>query len=302
MSAQISHLNNESEKVNQNTYREESEMSAIENLGPSNLNGSLQELKATLEGIEMKLVSGMKNIKNILFEGRRVKTTVTMIGGLALGAMLLTSIALPYGTAHGDEPGRPVSKESIVTVRGQQPLPDDAWMQDSPFYEDFSAGSSADVGTAAVNSLGISDDAWMMNAPFYEDFSKDSKVVVGTAAVNLLGISDDAWMMDAPFYEDFSTNSSAVVATAALNSQGISDDAWMMDAPFYEDFSADSSAVVATAAVNSLGISDDAWMQDSPFYQDFSEGSGDVVGAAALDSQVLPDDAWIYDSPFYDIP
>ena len=50
---------------------------------------------------------------------------------------------------------------------------------------------------------GASTDAWMQDAPFYEDFSVVERIEVGGIYLELLGTSADAWMQDAPFYEDF---------------------------------------------------------------------------------------------------
>ena len=71
MSTLINHITSESNEGNQNTLREEYEMSAPTTRGPSNLNRALQGIKTTLEEIEMKLVSDMKNMKNKVSEGRR---------------------------------------------------------------------------------------------------------------------------------------------------------------------------------------------------------------------------------------
>ena len=87
-----------------------------------------------------------------------------LIGGLALGALLLTATALPFGTAYADGPSRPLVTEETVIDHGDDNLPGDAWMYDSPFYEDFG-------GVNRVEIKGPAGDAWMYDSPFYEDFA-----------------------------------------------------------------------------------------------------------------------------------
>ena len=64
MSAPINDLQKESRITNQNTFREGQEMSAPENRGQSKLNGAFQEIKTTLEELEMKLATDINNINH----------------------------------------------------------------------------------------------------------------------------------------------------------------------------------------------------------------------------------------------
>ena len=95
MSAPNNHLQNESRIAKQITFREGREMSAPANRGQSKLNGAIQEIKTTLEELEMKLAVDINNIKTRVSEGLKVKTTANILGGLALGAILITATALP---------------------------------------------------------------------------------------------------------------------------------------------------------------------------------------------------------------
>jgi hypothetical protein len=44
---------------------------------------------------------------------RLAKTPVKLLGGLALGALLATAAALPFGSTYADEPARPLTSERI---------------------------------------------------------------------------------------------------------------------------------------------------------------------------------------------
>jgi len=151
----------------------------------------------------MKLAADINNIKTIVSDNLRLKTAATILGGLALGAILMTATTLPLGTTHADGPSLPMINNESVIDRGSDILAGDAWMQDAPFYEDFSAVGRIEVGGASLELLGASTDAWMQDAPFYEDFSVVERIEVGGIYLELLGASADAWMQDAPFYEDF---------------------------------------------------------------------------------------------------
>ncbi len=60
---------------------------------------------------------------------------------------------------------------------GDDTLPIDAWMYDSPFYEDFGAINRVEIQSPA-------GDAWMYDSPFYEEFRAINKVEVqGTASL-----------------------------------------------------------------------------------------------------------------------
>ncbi len=168
MSALINHKQSESGITNQNMLREENEMSAPATRGQSKLNLALQEIKSTLEELEMNFALNMKNIKTVVFESRRMKASASIIGGLALGAVLMTATALPLGTTYADGPNRPlIIEESLVDLVDSN-LSADAWMVDSPFYQDFSEASKIEAGTSVLGTQGISEDAWVYDSPFYD--------------------------------------------------------------------------------------------------------------------------------------
>ena len=176
MSAPKNHRQRAPRLANQNTGREEQEMSAPATLGQSKLNGAIQGVKTTLEEIEMKLAVDINNIKTILSPGLAAK----VLGGLALGAVLMTATALPFGTAYADGPSRPLVTEETLIEDGADNWPDDAWMYNTPFLQDFSEVPRIGGETAAMPLQDIPDDTWMSNSPFHQDFSEVGRIGVGT--------------------------------------------------------------------------------------------------------------------------
>ena len=126
MGALSNHIQSESRIANPNSVREEQEMSAPATQGQTKPNGAFQEIKMTLEELEMKLAVDINNIKTVVSEGLRLKTTAAILGGLALGAILMTATGLSFGTTNADGPSRPLVTEKTV-------IDDDAWMYGSPF-------------------------------------------------------------------------------------------------------------------------------------------------------------------------
>ncbi len=167
MNAPKNHRQSEARLANQDTGREEQEMSAPKTGIQSNLNGAIQGVKTTLEEIEMKLAVDINNIKTILSPGLAAK----VLGGLALGAVLMTATALPFGTTYADGPSLPLVTEETLIEDGADNWPDDAWMYNTPFLQDFSEVPRIGVETAAVAVQGIPDDEWMFNSPYHQDFS-----------------------------------------------------------------------------------------------------------------------------------
>ena len=226
----------ESMTANRNNCKEEHDMSTPTTPGESKLNGAIHDVKTTLEVLEMKLAAGIDNIKTIVSGSLRLKTTATILGSLALGAILMTATAQPFGTTYADEPSRPMVINESVIDRGDDNLSSDAWMQDAPFYEDFSEVGKIEIRGVSLELLGASADAWMQDSPFYEDLSAVGRIEVGGIYLELLNAPADAWMQDSPFYQDFSAVGKIEIQGASLELLGASADTWMNDSPFYEDF------------------------------------------------------------------
>ena len=70
-----------------------------------------QGLLKIKEGIEMRLAMRITEVKARLDEILATRTPAKLLGGLAVGALLITATALPFGLAFGDEPSRPLSSE-----------------------------------------------------------------------------------------------------------------------------------------------------------------------------------------------
>lgn len=201
-------------------------MSAPVTRGQNELRVIYEKLLKIQEEIEMKLALRIIEVKTILSKGLATK----MLGGLALGTILMTATALPFGTSYADGPSRPLVTEETVIDLGNNIIPDDAWMFDSPYYEDFPVGIS-------VKIQGTLDDAWMFDSPYYEDFS--GGIRLEGSSLEVQGTPDDAWMFNSPYYEDFPGG--IMPEGSSVDRQDTPDDAWMFDAPFYGDFRAQES-------------------------------------------------------------
>ncbi len=171
-------------------------MSAPKSPGQSGAKAVNSTIMRLLEAVEMKLPKPITKVNNNLSKGLVVK----ILGGLVLGTILLGT-SLSIGFTSTDDPGRPPAAEETVIDRGA--LPDDTWMVDPPFYQDFSQGSRVKVRTTSLGIQDTPDDAWMVDPPFYQDFSQGSRVEVRTTSLGIQDPSDDAWMVDPPYYEDF---------------------------------------------------------------------------------------------------
>lgn len=68
------------------------------------------------EEIEIKLVNLSNKLNAKVSQGRNIRTPAKILGGLALGAMLMTATALPIGTIHADEPGSPLVAVATSTI------------------------------------------------------------------------------------------------------------------------------------------------------------------------------------------
>ena len=73
-----------------------------------------QEILKVKEEWAMKATMWMTKVNMRLHETLAAKTPVKLLGGLALGALLMAATALPLGTASADEPAKPLSGEQIV--------------------------------------------------------------------------------------------------------------------------------------------------------------------------------------------
>jgi hypothetical protein len=70
-----------------------------------------QEVWKFKEEWKMKTATLTEQVNMLLHEHLAMKTPVKLLGGLALGALVMAATALPLGTTYADEPARPLSIE-----------------------------------------------------------------------------------------------------------------------------------------------------------------------------------------------
>ena len=120
-----------------------------------------QRILKVPEEIEMKMRSHVIGLK--VSEVLTSKTVAKMLGGLALGAVLMAAAALLFGPTYADGPSGPLTSRESLINRGADNMPGDAWRFDSPFYETFLKIGSIEVQRTP-------DDSWIFDSPFYESF------------------------------------------------------------------------------------------------------------------------------------
>ena len=84
-------------------------MSAPTTLGHGKLNGAFQEIKTTLEELEVNIAMSINNVKEPHSVSMTEQTLAKVLGGFALGALLVTATVLPLGTTFADGSNRPMS-------------------------------------------------------------------------------------------------------------------------------------------------------------------------------------------------
>ena len=152
--------------------------------------GQLQDMATAgnQEHMNLKEESNMKT-KNQISKWINGNTTVKMVAGLALGAMLMTAIALP-SNAFADTPKRPVTSEEqlvimaeiedgdfgTVSLTSEQQLMVRAEIEDGAYDTGFLTPEQQLVVRAEIEdgALGI------------EDYKRDQAGVSGTGAVRVL--------------------------------------------------------------------------------------------------------------------
>ena len=90
------------------------------------------------EEIEMKTSLEIKNVTNWLSRNLSVRSSSKLLGGLAVGALLMTATALPLSSIYADGPNRPLTAERVENpawIAGDDRFPqyfDEATLQDQP--------------------------------------------------------------------------------------------------------------------------------------------------------------------------
>jgi len=70
-----------------------------------------------------------------------------------------------------------------INLLEAQGTPLDAWMYDSPFFQDFSEVGRVEARTGLLETQDTPLDAWMHDSPFFQDFSAAGRVEAGTGAM-----------------------------------------------------------------------------------------------------------------------
>ena len=108
-----------------------------------------QQISQIREVIEMKLVNLSKQLNIKVSQVLSTTTPAKLLGGLALGALLMTATALPTGSAWADEPASPaVNTRSIST--------DQFW---GPYYERMIEAEGRWARLSPKLAIGGGDDA-----------------------------------------------------------------------------------------------------------------------------------------------
>ena len=71
------------------------------------------------EGIEMKIASKIQNVKVSLLNGMKITVPAKLLGTLALGAILITAVALPSGTAQASPLTEPPVTGMMVDIEDE---------------------------------------------------------------------------------------------------------------------------------------------------------------------------------------
>ena len=93
---------------------EESKMESTNN-SRNNHGVADQEIKDTGYW-DIKVADAMRQVRQRLAQA---KTPRKILGGIALGAMLMTAVAFPMGSVHADEAARPMSREAMISYNWQ---------------------------------------------------------------------------------------------------------------------------------------------------------------------------------------
>ena len=103
---------------------EEGKMQTKQNKNENKFQVAYQEILKVKEGFEMKVTKPITNVTTRISQGLGSKTPAKVLGGLAVGALMLaaTGLAIETGQASSGLGGG---------------IPDDEWMFNSPYHQDF---------------------------------------------------------------------------------------------------------------------------------------------------------------------
>ncbi len=92
------------------------EMSASVIQGKNKIQQVYREILKIEKEIEMTISTEITNVRARISEALAINTPAKILGGLALGALLMASMALPLGTVHADDPASPLVAAAISTI------------------------------------------------------------------------------------------------------------------------------------------------------------------------------------------
>ena len=71
------------------------------------------------EGFEMKMASKIQSVMVNLLNGMKITVPAKLLGGLALGAILMTAVALPSGNAQASQMTEPPVTGMLVDIEDE---------------------------------------------------------------------------------------------------------------------------------------------------------------------------------------
>ncbi len=175
-----------------------------------------QEILKVKEGFEMKVTNHITDVTTWLSKGLSNKTPAKVLGGLAVGALILAATGLAMGREFTGEVGLPTASDSIqAPVEVQWDL------------EDIFNHSLVGLPTASDSIQELVEVQWDL-----EDIFNHSSVGLPTASDSIQELVEVQWDL-----EDMFNHSSVGLPTASDRIQVIPDDEWIFNSPFHQDFS-----------------------------------------------------------------
>ena len=189
-----------------------------------------QKILKVKGGFEMKGTNHITDVTTWLPKGLKSKTVAKVLGGLAIGALMLTATGLAIETGQASDPVSNPASVATTKIGGGISDFEEPYVNAVRSNSDLGGGIT-DFEEPYVNAVrsssdlggGITDDEWMFISPYRQDFSNGSSAEVRVTPSVVQGIPDDEWMSNSPFHQDFSAVGKLGVETAAVTVQGITD-------------------------------------------------------------------------------
>ncbi len=169
----------------------------------NSISGVNQKILNIKEGIEMKMAICRQAAKNRVSNVITTKSMVKLFGGLAAGALLLVSTALPSAIINADGPSK------AAVSQGAAIIPDDEWLFSFPYFDDFQSATAKDVSLVEISTAQpqiIADEEWLFDSPYFDDFRAETGKAVSLVEIDAAQpqiIQDDEWVFGFPYFDDF---------------------------------------------------------------------------------------------------